>query len=87
MGLLNYFRSSRKGSASVAKERLQILVAQERGLRNSPDYLPMLKQEILEVIAKYVQIEADQVQVNFDRDGECEVLELNVVLPESSDKS
>ncbi|GAB6041783.1 cell division topological specificity factor MinE [Endothiovibrio diazotrophicus] len=86
MGLLDYFRSSRQGSAAVAKERLQILVAQERGLRNSPDYLPMLKQELLEVIAKYVHIDADQVQVSFDRDGDCEVLELNVMLPEGPGK-
>ncbi len=85
-GLINYFRNTRKGSsASLAKERLQILVAQERGARNSPDYLPMLKQELLEVIARYVEIDADMVQVSFDRDGACDVLELNVTLPDGAE--
>jgi len=84
MNLLDYFRTSRKGTAAVAKERLQILVAQERTLRSGPDFLPMLKQELLAVIAKYVQIDPDQVQVSFDKDGDCEVLELNVTLPDGS---
>ena len=84
MSLMDYFRSSRKGTAAVAKERLQILVAQERTLRSGPDFLPMLKQELLAVIAKYVQIDPDQVQVSFDKEGDCEVLELNVTLPDGS---
>ena len=47
MRLLDYFRSSKKKSASVAKERLQILVAHERASKNQPSYLPQLKQELL----------------------------------------
>ncbi|NJN48026.1 MAG: cell division topological specificity factor MinE [Candidatus Competibacteraceae bacterium] len=83
MGLFDYFRSPRQGSASVAKERLQIIVAHERGgRRKSPDYLPALKKELLDVVRKYVAIEQDQVKVHLDRDGECEILELNIVLPD-----
>ena len=83
MGMLDYFRASRKkGSASVAKDRLQILVAQERSERGRPSYLPMLQKEILEVIRKYVEVDQDDVNVSLDREDDCEILALNVVLPE-----
>ena len=83
MSFLDYFRSKKsKNTASVAKERLQIIVAHERGQRDQPDYLPELQQELLAVIRKYVQISDDMVQVEVDRNGSCSVLELNVTLPE-----
>jgi len=82
MSFLDYFRSKKNASASVAKERLQIIVAHERGQREQPDYLPQLQQELLEVIRKYVQISDDMVQVEVDRNESCSVLELNVTLPE-----
>ncbi|MBD3658190.1 MULTISPECIES: cell division topological specificity factor MinE [Marinobacter] len=82
MSFLDYFRSKKTGTASVAKERLQIIVAHERGQREQPDYLPQLQQELLAVIRKYVQIDDDMVQVEVDRNERCSVLELNVTLPE-----
>lgn len=83
MSFLNYFKSKKTGgTANVAKERLQIIVAHERGQRDQPDYLPQLQQELLAVIRKYVQISDDMVQVEVDRNGSCSVLELNVTLPE-----
>ena len=81
MSLLDYFRRSNKQSASIAKDRLQIIVARERGLtRNEADYLPKLQQELLQVIAKYEKIDLDQVSVSVDRSNGCDVLELNIVL-------
>lgn len=82
MSFFDYFRSKKNSTASVAKERLQIIVAHERGQREQPDYLPQLQQELLQVIRKYVQINDDQVQVEVDRNDRCSVLELNVTLPE-----
>ncbi len=80
MSFLDYFRKSNK-TASIAKDRLQIIVARERGLtRNAADYLPQLQQELLQVIAKYEKIDLDQVTVNVDRSKGCDVLELNIVL-------
>ena len=80
MGLLDYFRSEKKHSAGVAKERLQILVAHERAERNQPSYLPQLQRDILDVIRKYVAIDQDAVSVNLERDANQEILELNIVL-------
>lgn len=80
MGILSYFRPKKQTSASVAKERLQVLVAYERNQRTQPDYLPQMQQEILAVIAKYVDVSTDDIQINLDED--CSILELNVTLPE-----
>ncbi|GAP73650.1 MULTISPECIES: cell division topological specificity factor MinE [Pseudoalteromonas] len=83
MSLLDYFRSQKKSSASLAKERLQIIVAHERSQRGTPDYLPQLKQDILEVIRKYVAIDAEAVQVQLEQnEDDLAVLELNVTLPD-----
>lgn len=82
MSLLDYFRSSKINTASLAKERLQILVAHERASRNQPSYLPELQQELLAVIRKYVNVGQDAITVNFEQDGNQETLELNIVLPE-----
>lgn len=85
MSLLNYFRSKKKaGSASTAKERLQIIVAHERGNRAAPDYLEKMKLEILDVIRKYVQIEQNNISVQLDqKDGNLSVMELNIMFPDA----
>ncbi|MFZ2289933.1 MAG: cell division topological specificity factor MinE [Halopseudomonas yangmingensis] len=84
MSLFDYFRDRKKRStpAAVAKERLQIIVAHERGQRSQPDYLPQLQQEIIDVISKYVQIDRDQVNVSLENQDDCSILELNITLPE-----
>ena len=86
MSLLDYFRSNKKPATAVtAKERLQIIVAHQRSERGAPDYFPQMKQEIIEVIRKYVAIDEDQVSVQLDQnDDNLSVLELNVTLPEKS---
>jgi cell division topological specificity factor len=80
MGLLDFFRRN-NGTATVAKERLRIIVAQERLTRDGPDYLPLLRREILEVIRKYVNVDPDTVQITLEREGGHELLELTVALP------
>ena len=81
MSILDFFKSRKPSSASIAKERLQVIVAHERSQRNQPDYLPKLQQEILQVISKYVEVDQDQVEVSLDNQGNCSVLELNITLP------
>jgi len=83
MGFLDDFKRQPKSTASIAKDRLQIIVARERSLtRNAPDYLPQLQQELLAVIARYEKIDLSNVTVSLDRHGGSEVLELNITLPE-----
>lgn len=51
--------------------------------RNGPDYLPMMKEDLLLVIRKYIMVEDGAVRIQLDKDGDYEVLELNITLPES----
>ncbi|MGH8653067.1 MAG: cell division topological specificity factor MinE [Gammaproteobacteria bacterium] len=83
MSILDYFVRGQKTSASVAKERLQIILAREHSDRSGPDYLPALKRDLLQVVSKYVDIDLDQIQVTVETEGDCEIIELNIVLPES----
>jgi len=89
MGLFeSFFRTPPSKSAAMAKERLQIIVAHERGgRRGSPDYLPALKKELLEVVRKYVPVDPSQIKVHLDREGDYEILELNITLPDEEPRS
>jgi cell division topological specificity factor len=84
MSLLDYFKITKASSASVAKERLQILVAHERSFKNQPSYLPQLQKELLDVIKKYVNVEQNAITVRLEQDEHQETLEVNIVLPEKS---
>lgn len=87
MGILKYFHTLKpKKTAAVAKERLQIIVAHERNLRDSPviEYLPELQRELLEVVRKYVAIQDEDIKINIEKDGDCEILELNITLPDEN---
>jgi cell division topological specificity factor len=76
------FLKPKKNTASVAKERLRIIVAQERSSRGAPDYLPLLQRELLEVIRKYVSVDVEAVKVDLVKDGDHDVLDISVALPE-----
>ena len=66
----------------MAKDRLQLILINERGVDGvSPDYLPRLQKELIEVISRYVQIDADDIQVHLDRQDALEVLEVKIELP------
>ena len=81
MSIFSFFRSAAKSPAVQAKERLQIVMAHERVGRSGPDYLPVLQQELLAVIAKYVDIDQNKVEVKLDRGGDFSTLEVNIELP------
>ena len=82
MGFLSCFRTQQKSSAQIAKERLQIVIAHQRNGREH-DFLPELQKELLQVIRKYVTITEEDIRVNVDKQGDCEVLELNITMPDS----
>ncbi|MDF0604124.1 cell division topological specificity factor MinE [Neisseriaceae bacterium TC5R-5] len=82
MSLIEMIFGKRQKSASIARERLQIILAHERNGRNAPDYLPALQRELMEVISKYVAVNLDDIKVQVERQDDFEVLEVNIVLPE-----
>ncbi|MXP56185.1 cell division topological specificity factor MinE [Pantoea sp. Mhis] len=88
MALLKFFLSHKKNTANIAKERLQIIVAEHRKARNEPHYLPQLKRDILKVICKYVKINPEMVTVQLEhKQDNISILELNIALLEVKDLS
>ncbi|AXK38190.1 cell division topological specificity factor MinE [Crenobacter cavernae] len=83
MSLIDMLFGKRKKSADTARERLQIILAHERGRGGAPDYLPALQRELMEVISKYVSVNQDDIKVHLERQDNFEVLEVNIVLPEN----
>ena len=81
MNILSFFRSRPQPTATQAKERLQILLAHERADLSGPDYLPRLKTELLQVIAKYVAVDNEKIAVSLANSGNVSVLEVNIELP------
>ncbi|MEN9904690.1 MAG: hypothetical protein RLZZ555_1255 [Pseudomonadota bacterium] len=85
MSFLSFLLGEKKKTASVAKERLQIILAHERSGRNAaePDYLADLQRDLIAVISKYVKINPDDIKVQLDREENLEVLEVKIELPEA----
>ena len=84
MGIFDFLTQRNKNTANVAKNRLQILIQQERSLRGAPDYLPLLQRELLEVIRKYINVDSDAVKVGLHKDGDNELLDISVALPDKA---
>jgi len=81
MSLLNYFK--KKKTATAAKDRLQIIIAQQRTDQNSTDFLPLLRKDIIAAISKHMEIDPNAVQVDLQSKDNNTILELNVALPET----
>ncbi|MBV2181329.1 cell division topological specificity factor MinE [Castellaniella sp. MT123] len=78
---LDFLRGEKKKSASIAKDRLQLILINERSSGRSPDFLQQMQQELIAVISKYVQINPDDIKVNLDRQDSLEVLEVKIEMP------
>lgn len=85
---MNFLRllSRRSGSAPVARERLQILLAHERGLRGQPDLLGILREEILAVVSRHVVLDPEKVIVRMERGKSVSTLEVDIEVPNGFDK-
>lgn len=79
MSLLDFLR--RRGSAPVARERLQVLLAYERANRGYSDLLAVLREEIVAVIARHITIDRDSVAIKMDRGDAVSTLEIDIEIP------
>ncbi|MBL8437612.1 MAG: cell division topological specificity factor MinE [Zoogloeaceae bacterium] len=83
MSLLSLLFGTKQKTASVAKERLQLIIARERtGSGSEPDFLEALQKDLIDVISKYVNINPEDIKVQLEKQGNLEVLDVNIVLPE-----
>ena len=84
MDWLKFFKGEQKTTASTAKERLKLVVAHQReGRSNGPSWLPRLREELISVVRKYVEVPENAVNVQVQREDGLEVLEMNIALPDA----
>ena len=85
MSFLQFLFGRNKKSASVAKQRLQLVLAAERSPRSArrPDYLPALQRELLGVMSKYVKVQAKDIRISFERQRDIEVIRVKIELPQA----
>lgn len=80
---MKLFRTEQKATAQTAKERLLVVVSHQRaGRANGPEYLTRLREELLAVVRKYVQVDDSAVHVDVKREDGDEVLAMSITLPE-----
>jgi len=78
---MNLFKLFRRGTAPIARERLQILLAHERNARSQPDLLGVLREEILALISRHVSFNPDRVQIKMDRGKSVSTLAVDIEIP------
>lgn len=74
--ILDFLLKKKEKSSKVARERLQIVLAHERTL-NIP-FMENLKKDLLQVIAKYVDIDKENIEVKMNRLDNMEILDINI---------
>ncbi|HML09482.1 MAG TPA: cell division topological specificity factor MinE [Stellaceae bacterium] len=78
MGFFRTLFQPKRNSASIAKERLKIVLAHERASSRAPDFLPTLQRELLAVVGRYVEISDDGIRVTLGSSGGTSTLEINI---------
>jgi cell division topological specificity factor len=82
MNIFNLFR--KQPTAPIARDRLQILLSHERVIAGGSDLIAVLREEILAVIKKHVQVDSEKVQVKMDRGESVSLLEVDIEIPTPS---
>ena len=77
-----FFGKKDVSSATQAKERLQLIIAHERRDGSHPDFLPALKQELMAVLAKYLDLKGEAPTVSFESDNTTDLLKIDIVIPQ-----
>jgi len=79
MSLFRFLKA--RGSAPVARERLQILLSHERTAVGPRDLVAILRDELLATIKRHVEIDPDKLTVKMDRAAGFSTLEIDVEIP------
>ncbi|MCA9739974.1 MAG: cell division topological specificity factor MinE [Deferribacteres bacterium] len=72
-----WFFNSKKTSKESAKKRLQLVLMHDRASIN-PQLLDKLKEELLQVIEKYVEIDTSGMEISLDGDKRTVALVANI---------
>jgi cell division topological specificity factor len=85
MNLFDLFK--RRGSATVARDRLQILLAYERTSKTRSDLLVVLREEILASVKRHVEIDPDCISVKMEPGDKVSILEVDIQIPNARAKT
>jgi cell division topological specificity factor len=80
-GIFDFLRRKKSNTSTVARDRLQVIVAHERKASSQPSWMPEMQKEILAVIAKYISIDQKDLKVEMSNDDDMSVLEISVDCP------
>ena len=75
--LKKLFGGGKEGSSQKAKNRLQIVLMHDR-TDISPQLLDNLRNEIVKVLTKYMDIETEKIEINLDHDEQAVALVANI---------
>ena len=81
MGIFDFLKP-RQQTANTAKNRLQVIIAEQRSEHGAPDFVPRLRQEMIELIRKYVHVPDDAIKISKEKHGDYDVLDITVELPD-----
>ena len=85
---MNFFNLFRKQpTAPIARDRLQILLSHERTIAGGSDLVAILREEILAVVKKHVQVDSEKVQVKMERGESVSMLEVDIEIPTPTKKA
>ncbi|WP_092403169.1 MULTISPECIES: cell division topological specificity factor MinE [Candidatus Ichthyocystis] len=84
MSLFDFIFHGRQKSAEVAKERLQIILAHQNAGGRNHNFLPALQKDLIAVISKYVSVSDEDIKVALEKQGDYEVIEVNIIIPEEA---
>ncbi|TCD15452.1 cell division topological specificity factor MinE [Oricola cellulosilytica] len=79
MSIFRFF--AKPASANAARERLQVLLAHERATVDDEDLVGLLRDEIMGVIARHMQIDGDRVSVKMERGAKVSTLAVDIEIP------
>lgn len=82
--LKKFFERDEPHSAGVAKERLKLMISQDRLQRQQPDFLPRLQKELVDVIRRYTHSSQDEIQISCHALPQRSQIEVNVSWPRNT---
>ncbi len=78
--VINFFQQEKvegENTKETAKNRLKLVLMQDRS-NLEPETMAQLREELIEVISKYIVIDKESLGLNLDGDGESMALMLNI---------
>lgn len=67
-------------SKNIAKERLRLVLMHDTAFNLAPQLLENLKEEIIEVLSKHIEIDTEESDINLDKDQDTIALVANITV-------